>query len=353
MTSTPLVIGDRVIGPGQPAFLIAEVAQAHDGSLGQAHAFIDAAAASGADAIKFQTHFADQESTLDEPFRVKFSRQDETRYAYWRRMEFTPEQWAGLAAHAAERALVFLSSPFSLKAVEVLRAIGMPAWKVASGELNSLPLLEAMAANGAPFLISSGMSPWAEIADTVATIRRLGAPLGLMQCTSRYPTPLEQVGLNVILDMRARFQCPVGLSDHSGSLWPALAAIAQGADMIEAHITLSRRHQFGPDAPASLTVEEFSRLAEGRDAFAAMAANPVDKDRMAAELAPLRKMFGRSVAPAEDLAAGTVLAERHLMQKKPGTGIPWGEVGLLIGRRLARAVPRDRLLSWEDVESDG
>ena len=153
-----IVISGREIGLGRPAFIIAEVAQAHDGSLGAAHAFIDVAADAGVDAIKFQTHIAAAESTLDEPFRVRFSAQDQTRYAYWRRMEFAPEQWQGLADHARDRDLVFLSSAFSLEAVRMLAGIGMPAWKVGSGEIASSSLLEAMCETGAPILLSTGMS---------------------------------------------------------------------------------------------------------------------------------------------------------------------------------------------------
>ena len=134
-------IGSKRIGGGAPAYLIAEIAQAHDGSLGFAHQFIDAAADAGADAIKFQTHFANEESTLDEPFRIKFSKQDETRFDYWKRMEFTDEQWAGLADHAKEKKLDFLSSAFSMRAVELLERLGMPAWKIASGEVVSSDLL--------------------------------------------------------------------------------------------------------------------------------------------------------------------------------------------------------------------
>jgi N,N'-diacetyllegionaminate synthase len=128
--------------------IIAEVAQAHDGSLGMAHAFIDAAAAAGVDAIKFQTHIAAEESTAAEPWRVKFSKQDATRFDYWKRMEFAPEQWAGLKQHAEEKGLMFLSSAFSHAAVDLLRKLGMPAWKVASGELTNLPLIAHMAKDG-------------------------------------------------------------------------------------------------------------------------------------------------------------------------------------------------------------
>jgi N-acetylneuraminate synthase len=146
--SESITVNGRRIGAGSPCFLIAEVAQAHDGSLGAAHAYIDAAAEAGVDAVKFQTHIADAESTLDEPFRIKFSKQDETRYAYWKRMEFSPEQWPASAAHAADKKLVFLSSAFSVAAVELLQKIGMAAWKVGSGEVGTRDLLDAMLAAG-------------------------------------------------------------------------------------------------------------------------------------------------------------------------------------------------------------
>jgi N,N'-diacetyllegionaminate synthase len=337
------------IGGGR-AFLIAEVAQAHDGSLGLAHAFIDAAAQAGVDAIKFQTHIAAAESTLDEPFRVKFSRQDETRYAYWHRMEFTPEQWSGLVAHARERNLVFLSSAFSVEAVSLLASLGMPAWKIASGELGSTSILQAMMQTGAPFLLSTGMSGWAEIDALAEMIRAAGRDLAVLQCTTRYPTPLEQVGLNVMTQMRTRYGTPVGLSDHSGRTEPAIAALARGADLLELHITLDRA-MFGPDVPASLTVGEFRRVADFRDALAVMDAHPVDKDALADELASVRAMFRRSLAPVRPLAAGTVIAAEMLSAKKPGTGIPESELHDIVGRRLVRDVLPERLLRREDFES--
>ncbi len=181
-----------------PVFIIGEIAQAHDGSLGQAHAFIDAAANAGVDAIKFQTHIASAESTPQEPFRVKFSKQDATRYEYWRRMEFTAEQWTGLANHAKERKIIFLSSPFSEAAVEMLDQIGMPAWKIASGETGNPLIKEAMYATGKPILLSTGMSSLDEIDGTVLEIKEKNLPLAVFQCTSKYPSPAEEIGLNMI-----------------------------------------------------------------------------------------------------------------------------------------------------------
>lgn len=342
-------IGTRKVGDGAPGYLIAEVAQAHDGSLGTAHAFVDVAARAGADAIKFQTHLAEAESTRDEPFRVPFSRQDSSRYEYWQRTAFSAEQWAGLARHAGESGLAFLSSPFSIEAVELLRALGVPAWKVASGEVGSRSLLAAMCADGKPVLLSTGMSTFAEIDSAVATIQQANAPLAVMQCASRYPTPLEAVGLNVMAEYRKRYDCPVGLSDHSGCVHPTLAALAHGADIIEVHLTLSR-HMFGPDVPVSLTVEELQAVAAARDAFHTMATHPVDKDAAADDLVEMRSMFGRSLAPRADLPAGTVIDAGMLTAKKPATGIPTDALDTVVGRQLVHAVSADRLLMWEDID---
>ncbi len=342
-------IGERMIGDGAPAFIIAEVAQTHDGSLGLAHAFIDEAARSGADAIKLQTHIASAESTLDEPFRVRFSQQDETRYAYWKRMEFTPEQWAGLAEHAKQRGLVFLSSVFSVPALAMLDRLGMPAWKLGSGEIATPDLLAAAARTGRPLLVSTGMSSYAEIAATVTKVRGSGLDLALFQCTSRYPNPLDRVGLNVMDELRARFACPVGLSDHSGSPHPSLLALARGADMIEIHVTF-HRGMFGPDVPASVTFDELKAIVAARDAFRIIDGNPVDKDAEAAELEAMRKLFGKSLAVARDLSIGTLLTADMLTLKKPGNGMPADAMATLVGRRLARAVSADRLLKPEDLE---
>lgn len=330
------------------ALIIGEVAQAHDGSLGLAHAFIDVIADAGADAVKFQTHIAAAESTPGEPWRVRFSPQDAGRYAYWQRMEFTEEQWAGLKAHATTRGLLFLSSPFSTEAVDLLTRVGVAAWKVASGEVGTVSMFERMAATGKPFVLSTGMSDLAEIDAAVARVQAAGLPLAVLQCTSAYPCPPEQVGLNLIPTFRARYGCAAGLSDHSGTIYPGLAAAALGLDVLEVHITLSRT-MFGPDVPASVTPDELRQLVTGIRAIEQMLAHPVDKDALAADLAPLRRLFTKSVVARRDLAAGTVLQADHLTVKKPGSGIPAAHLPDLIGRRLRRAVAADTLLVNEDL----
>lgn len=357
LSESEIHIAGRPVGPGRPCLIVGEVAQAHDGSLGAAHALVDAIADAGADAVKFQTHIAAAESTPAEPWRVKFSRQDESRYDYWRRMQFTEPQWRGLADHAAERGLVFLSSPFSDEAVALLGRIGMPAWKVASGEMNNPLLLESIAAaaagggesdSPAPVVLSSGMSRWAELDEAVALFRDRGVSLAVMQCTTAYPCPPERVGLEQLAALRERYGCPVGLSDHSGTIYAGLAAAALGADLIEVHMTLSRR-AFGPDVPASVTDDELGRLVEGVRFTERALGSAVDKDAEAAGLDSLRQTFGKSLVAAADLPAGTVLERSHLAAKKPGQGIPAARYRELIGRRLVRGVAADAAFTENDV----
>jgi N-acetylneuraminate synthase len=314
-----------------------------------AHAFIDAIANAGADAVKFQTHIAAAESTPGEPWRVKFSPQDATRYDYWKRMEFTEQQWLGLKRHADERGLLFLSSPFSSESVELLARIGVAAWKIASGEVSNTVMFEQLSTTGLPVLLSTGMSPLSEIDAAVGRVRSRKLPLAVLQCTSAYPCPPEKVGLNVIPLLRARYGCAVGLSDHSGTIYPGLAAAALGVEALEVHVTFSRE-MFGPDVPASVTTRELSQLVEGIRFIEKMRANPVDKNRLAEETAPLRKLFTKSVVASADLPAGTRLRQEHLTVKKPGTGIPAERIQEVIGRRLKHEVRRDEVLQIESLE---
>ena len=315
-----------------------------------AHSFIDAIANAGADAVKFQTHIASEESTLAEPWRVKFSHQDATRYDYWRRMEFTADQWLGLKQHAGDRGLLFLSTPFSDRAVDLLREIGMKVWKAASGEIGNLQLIERMASTGDPVILSSGMSDWPELDAAVETVKKSGNPLAVLQCTSAYPCPPERVGLNMLDELQKRYETPVGLSDHSGGIFAGLAAATLGAEVVEVHVALSRE-MFGPDVPASVTTAELKQLTTGIREIERMIASPVVKEQMAEELAPLRDLFNKSVVAGEDISAGTVLEREHLKLKKPGTGLKPEQLPNLLGRRLLRSLQADELVTFNDVEA--
>jgi N,N'-diacetyllegionaminate synthase len=328
--------------------IIAEVAQAHDGSLGMAHAYIDAAAEAGADAIKFQTHIADAESTLDEPFRVKFSLQDETRYDYWKRMEFTTEQWIGLADHARERGLYFLSSPFSVEAVDLLEIVGVAGWKIGSGEAFSIDLLNVIFSTKKPILLSTGMSNWEEIDATVSILKSKNLDFVVLQCTTKYPTPLDEVGLNVVEEIRSRYDAPAGLSDHSGTPWPAIIALARGASVIEVHVTFDR-HMFGPDTKASVTFKELSMICAARNAMRKIDESPVDKDLTAIEMRAMRDTFGKSLALRYPMTVGEIITHDSLTTKKPATGISYEDINKVVGKKLIHAVLPDRLLRWDDL----
>ena len=342
-------MGDHTVGPGQPCLVVVEVAQAHDGSLGAAHAYIDAIADSGADAVKFQTHIAAAESTPDEPWRVKFSPQDATRLDYWKRMEFTEDQWVGLKRHADERGLLFLSSPFSFEAVDLLNRIGVAAWKIPSGETANVPMLDHMIATGLPIILSTGMSPLSEIDYAVSRVKDHGVPLAVLQCTTAYPCPPEKVGINMISFFKERYDCAVGLSDHSGKIYPGLAAAAIGIQVLEVHVTFSR-DMFGPDVPASIVPDELHQLVEGIRFIEKMRANPVDKEAMAADAMDLRKMFTKSIVARRNIKSGTILTNDDLTLKKPGTGIPAIRLPEIVGRRAQRSIAADTLISEEDFE---
>lgn len=330
-------------------YVIAEVAQTHDGSLGQAHAFIDAVADAGASAIKFQTHIAEAESTKREPFRVKFSYQDASRFDYWKRMEFTKEQWIGLYQHAEERKIDFLSSPFSIEALNMLDAIGIKAWKLGSGEVFNLPLLEKAIATGKPILLSSGMSTFRDIEDQVGLIKANQNDLLIFQCTTKYPTKAQDVGLNVIAEMRDRFNCKVGLSDHSGTIYPAIAAAAHGANAIEVHVTLSRR-MFGPDVTSSITTDELIALVEGVTFTNEMIRHPIDKQSVGREFEELKQIFSKGIYAKTYIKKGETFTLDNISFKKPAGSIDAGRYKELLGRRVKTDLDPDDAVSWDVVE---
>ncbi len=344
-----VTIGGRKVGRGDPALLVAEIAQAHNGSLDTAHAYIDAVADAGVDAVKFQTHIASEESTPGEPWRIPFSRQDESRYDYWKRMEFTEPQWVGLRSHAKQRKLLFLSSPFSAAAVDMLARIGMPAWKLGAGEVTTPDILEQVLQTGRPVLLSTGMSTWAEMDRTVTLLRNRRVPYIVLQCTSAYPCPPEKVGLNVLDEIRRRYSCPAGYSDHSGSIFAALAACTLGSSLLEVHVTFARECH-GPDVPASLTLPELRQLTAGVRCIEKVLAHPVDKDRMAGELSALRSTFRKKIVARRTLPAGHTLTREDVVFKKAAGGLPAEAAEALAGRKLKKPCAADEALLEDMLE---
>ena len=337
--------------PRESPIIIAEVGQAHDGSLGTAHAYIDAVARTGANVIKFQTHYADEESTPDEPWRVKFSTQDATRFDYWKRMEFTPDQWKELADHAHELGLQFMSSPFSLKAVNVLMDAGIDAWKIASGEVNNVLMLEAIARTCLPVILSTGMSPISETQAALEVLQKQGSQVLVMQCTTSYPVEAERLGLNLVREFQDVFKVPIGLSDHSGNIYSSLAALTLGAQAVEVHVTLSME-AFGPDVPASLTPEKLSDLVEGARWIHTAMIHPVDKDASADGFAELRHIFMKSFVARNDIPKGSVISLKSIAIKKPANGISASEPEKVLGSTAVMDIPAGTVIKKEHIKTN-
>ena len=325
--------------------VIAEIGSVHDGSFGNAQRLIDTAAEVGADVVKFQTHLAEAETLRNAPAPPYF--QGEPRFEYFERTGFTLEQWRQLKNHCDLRKIEFVSSPFSIDAVDLLERVGVARYKVGSGEITNTPMLETIGQTKRPVILSSGMSSWAELDEAVNVVLRHHDQITLLQCTSSYPCPYEDVGLNVMLALQERYRLPVGLSDHTLTIFAPIAAVALGASVIEKHLTFSRR-MYGSDARHSLEPDEFREMVAGIRAVQEMLAAPVDKDATARRLQPMKDVFEKSVVAAVDIAPHATLTAEMLTVKKPGVGIPARRLPELIGRTTIKAIPKDTLLS-EDV----
>jgi N-acetylneuraminate synthase len=328
--------------------IIAEIGSVHDGSFGNALKLIEAAAAAGADAVKFQTHIAEAETLRGAPMPPYFK--GEPRYEYFQRTAFALDQWKALKAQCASSRIEFLSSPFSNEAVTLLEAVEVERYKIGSGEISNLPLLEVVADTGKPVILSSGMSTWAELDAAVQVVRRRHSRITVLQCTSEYPCPYEAVGLNVMREMRERYDLPVGLSDHTLTPYASLAAVALGAEMIEKHFSFSRL-MYGSDARHSLEPTEFADLVAGIRAVETMGASIVDKDAAAVRLREMKLIFEKSLVALEDIAPGTRISAPMVGVKNPGTGIPARRLPEIIGRTAARAINKNTLIREEDLDA--
>ena len=330
---------------------IAEIGQAHEGSLGILHSYIDAISKTGVDAIKFQTHIANAESSEHEPFRVKFSYEDRTRFDYWRRMEFSKEQWQEIKNHCDSVGLEFMSSPFSNAAVDLLETVGIQRYKVGSGEINNLLLLEKLAATGKDIILSSGMSSFQELDQAVAFLQYFDNHLSILQCTTAYPTNPSQWGLNVIEELKTRYKIPVGFSDHSGEVFACLAAATMGADILEFHVVFDKE-MFGPDSKASLTLPQVRHLMDGVRQISESLRTPVDKtDNNAYQ--SLKAIFEKSLSVNKQLPKGHAISLKDLEAKKPaGFGISASDYQKIIGKKLSCNKIQWDFLNYTDFEDE-
>lgn len=335
----------------EDTYVIAEISQNHDGSLGMAHAYIDSVSKTGADAIKFQTHIASEESTVHEPFRVKFSYNDRTRYDYWKRMEFSEEGWKGLYDHATSLGLDFLSSPFSIKALELLDRLGTPAWKFGSGEVFNNVLINRAIETGKPMILSTGLSTFDEIKEQANKVMSAGNKLILMECTTAYPSSADHIPLNLIKKYVDSFACPIGISDHSATIYPGIAAVALGARCVEVHVTMSHE-MFGPDVPASITTKELGDLVKGVHFVDEMKRCNIDKAELTEETQKLRQIFSKSLYANCNMVRGEKIKEEHIGIKKPYNEDALGvdDYEKLIGSVLKTDIKKDEIFKQEYIK---
>ncbi len=325
-------------------FIIAEIGSVHDGSFGNAMKLIGLAKECGADAVKFQTHIAEAETIKNAPQPPYFT--GEPRFEYFKRTGFSLSQWKALKAHADKLKIEFLSSPFSIEAVDLLEKVGMKRYKIPSGEITNIPMLKRIAKTKKQVILSSGMSTLEELDDAVKTIRTGNNDIVILQCTSEYPCPYDQVGLNVLDEMKKRYKCPVGLSDHTLTTYAPFAAVTLGASVIEKHLTFSRK-MYGSDAKHSLEPIEFTDMVSGIRAIEEMLVSKVIKD--AKNMRQMKEIFEKSVVSACAIKKGTVITGAMIAVKKPGTGIPARKFDDIVGRKAKSDIAADTVLQETDL----
>lgn len=345
-------IANRAIGPEHAPYIIAELSGNHNGDLGRALALVDAAAATGADAVKLQTYTADTITIRsDRPeFRISGGLWDGRSLHDLYQEASTPWDWhEALFARARSHGLHVFSSPFDPTAVDFLETLDPPAYKIASFELVDTPLIRKVAATGKPLIMSTGIANYAEIEDALRAAREGGADcVSLLHCVSAYPARPEDMRLRTIEALAAAFGVQVGLSDHTLGSAVAVASIARGATIIEKHMTLARADG-GPDADFSLEPHEFKQLvADCRMAHGALGAPIYDRKGVGGANA----QFRRSLYVVADVAAGEVLTEAHVRSIRPGLGLAPKHLPDVLGKRSARALTKGEPFDWSMIARD-
>jgi sialic acid synthase SpsE len=340
-------IQGRRVSADDPPLVIAEVGINHEGQIEKALLLVDAAAAAGAELVKFQCHITEQEMVPTDMTPGKIS--TEKLWDIIKRCELTADEERQVQAHCREKGVIYLSTPFSREAADRLDAMGVPAFKIGSGECNNIPLLKHIASKGKPMILSTGMNDLASVRKSVAAIREFGVPVALTHCTSMYPTPYDKVRLGAIAELRDAFPgVPVGLSDHSLNIWTCLGAVALGAAILEKHFTISRAWP-GPDTGISIEPRELKDLIEGSRAI--WQARGGGKTRLAEEQ-PVIDFAYATVVTIAPVKAGEIFNRANTWVKRPGTGpIVAERLDEVLGRKALRDIPADVHVKPADIEA--
>ncbi len=351
MMATKVKIGDKLVGEGELTFIVAEAGSNHDRKLGQAKRLIDVAAKAGADAVKFQTFSADKivAKTAPKAGYMEKASEKESVYEIFRRVELPREWHRELAKCAGKKGLIFLSSPFDEEAVDLLDELGVPAFKVASGELTNFPLIKYIARKGKPMIVSTGAATMDEVGEAVSVIRGTGnKKIVLLHCVANYPTAPEDANLLAISALKRRFKLPVGYSDHTLGIVAPLAAVALGAVMIEKHFTLSRELP-GPDHFYAIEPDELKRMVDGVRAVEKMRGVPT-KGPVKTEL-EIRKLARRSIFAKVEIPAGTVIKKEMLVTLRPAIGLEPKHLESIVGQKTKVHIRRNEPITWDKISS--
>lgn len=343
-------IGAVRIGGGAPCFVIAEAGVNHNGDLARARRLVDLAAEAGADAVKFQTFVPEALATAWAPkaeYQLRGTPTAESQLDMLRRLALDDVAHRALASHAAARGILFLSTPFDEASARFLDTLGVPIFKVPSGELTNLPLLSVVGGFRKPVIVSTGMATLPEIDEALATLTDAGTPsIALLHCVSNYPADAADVNLRAMDTLRDAYHLPVGYSDHTLGLEVAFAAVARGAAVVEKHFTLDRGDD-GPDHAASATPEELASLVAGiRRIERAMGDGrkiPAAAERQTADVAR------RSLVAACDIPPGSRITADLVTTRRPGTGLPPSRIGSVLGREARVAIAKGTLLTLEQL----
>lgn len=342
-------IGNKLIGKNQPSFIIAEAGVNHNASVEIAKKLVDVAKEVGADAVKFQTFKTGKVVTKNAKkaeYQIKNSG-EESQYEMIKSLELSDDEFREIARYAKYKGLIFLSSPFDIESVDLLNEIGVPAFKIASGEITNFTLLEYIAKKQKPIIISTGMSTIGEVEEAINLIEKYNKNIVLMHCLTSYPAKKEHANLNVIKTLKCAFKKPVGFSDHTLGIEMSVAAVAMGSCVIEKHFTIDKDLP-GPDHKASLEPHEFAEMVNSiRNVEKGMGngiKKPTDNE------IKIKKLVRKSIVAKEDIPSGTILKEDMLDFKRPGTGIEPKNLKKLIGKELIKDVNKDTLIKWNQLK---
>jgi sialic acid synthase SpsE len=337
-------IGNRKIGDKYPVFVIAEAGINHNGSLSIAKKLVDIAKKAGADCIKFQTHITEEEMIKTKILPGKIS-----KTPLWniiKNCELSVNDEIKIKKYCKERKIIFLSTPFSIPAVDRLEKINILAYKIGSGELTNLPFLKHIAKTGKPVILSTGMSNMDEIKKSIKLFQKLEIQLAILQTTSEYPCDYQDINLKVIDNYKKKFNIPVGISDHSLGIYTALGAIARGACIVEKHITLDKKMP-GPDQKLSLEYNELSELVKGCKAVKLALG---DSKKILKNELPVLHFARESIVTRENISKGDIFSEKNLITKRPNTGdIPAKKFYDIIGKKAKRDIQKNKQLKRSDI----